>query len=117
MSGCASFTPQPGILLAFHLYMPGPDVNPASHTPSEPLATPRIVRPEHAEATLTRLIEQQTAKIPSHVFLSVSLAAMGVSAMCELRGHRNASHFVGMWVAPLLLMGVYNKIVKTMGTI
>jgi hypothetical protein len=29
---------------------------------------------------------------------------------------RHASLFVGDWVAPLLLFGVYNKIVKTQGS-
>ena len=34
----------------------------------------------------------------------------------ELSGRPRASRFVSRWPTPLLLMGIYNKIVKTMGT-
>jgi hypothetical protein len=37
---------------------------------------------------------------------------MAASAAAEA-GHRHrASQFVGMWPAPLLVMGLYNKLVK-----
>ncbi|MGH9310286.1 MAG: hypothetical protein ACRD1U_12980 [Vicinamibacterales bacterium] len=88
------------------------DVNPASAAPD---AAP-VVRAEHREGTLARIVEQQTAKIPSHVFLLASLVAMGVSLTAELEGRQRTSRFVGMWVAPLLIMGVYNKMVKILGT-
>jgi hypothetical protein len=73
-------------------------------------------RAEHKEGSLTRVIEQQTAKIPSHFFLSASLGAMALSAALELRDNARAARFVGSWVAPLLMMGIYNKLVKTFGT-
>jgi hypothetical protein len=31
-------------------------------------------------------------------------------------GNEEKSHFVGQWVAPFLLLGVYNKIVKVAGS-
>jgi hypothetical protein len=65
---------------------------------------------------LARMLEQPTAKIPSHVFLIASLVAMGVSLTAEVRQRQRTSRFVGMWVAPLLIMGVYNKMVKTFGS-
>jgi hypothetical protein len=61
-------------------------------------------------------MEQQTAKIPSHWFLLGALGAMALSLMLELTGRRRESRFVGQWPAPLLLMGMYNKLVKTLGT-
>lgn len=64
---------------------------------------------------MTRVIEQQTAKIPSDVFLAASLGVMAICAGFELRGNERMSRFFGMWVAPLLVMGVYNKLVKTLG--
>lgn len=76
---------------------------------------PPVVRPEHAEGSLTRLLEQQTAKIPSDVFLTAALICMAVSLTCELTNRRRASRFVGMWPGPLLVMGVYNKLVKLLG--
>jgi hypothetical protein len=37
------------------------------------------------------------------------------SLTCELAGRRRASRFIGMWPGPLLVMGVYNKLVKLLG--
>lgn len=94
--------------------MQSEDINPALQRPAN-YREPRVVRPEHSENTLTRLLEQQTAKISSDVFLAVSLAAMATSLFFELRRNQRASRFLGMWVAPLLVMGVYNKLVKVLG--
>ncbi|WP_140796952.1 hypothetical protein [Myxococcus xanthus] len=92
------------------------DINPASQASEhEYMDVPPVVRAEHAEASLTRLIEQQTAKVPSHVFLVASLAAMGVSFVLEVTGRSRPSRFIGQWVSPLLVMGVYNKLVKIFG--
>ncbi|HKG47859.1 MAG TPA: hypothetical protein VKB02_14080 [Pyrinomonadaceae bacterium] len=71
---------------------------------------------QHTEGTVARTIEQQTAKLPSDVFLWGALGAIGASATLRLLGKKNASLFVGDWVAPMLLFGVYNKIVKTQGS-
>jgi hypothetical protein len=98
------------------------DVNPAadasamSSTASATTVSAPAVRPEHAEGEIARLIEQQTAKIPSHWFLFGAVAAMGASLMLELGGRTRPSRFVGMWPAPLLALGIYNKLVKTLGT-
>ncbi len=75
-----------------------------------------VVRPEHAEAPTARLIEQQSAKIPSHWFLIAALGAMATSLALEVSGRTRASQFVGRWPTPLLVMGMYNKLVKTLGT-
>lgn len=75
-----------------------------------------VVRDEHAEGQLARLIEQQTAKIPSHFFLFGALGSMGLSLALELAGRSRASRFVGLWPQTLLIAGIYNKIVKTVGT-
>lgn len=70
----------------------------------------------HAEGGIARTIEQQTAKLPSDVFLWAAFGAIGTSAVLQLMGKKQASLFVGDWVAPFLLFGVYNKIVKTQGS-
>ena len=71
---------------------------------------------QHSEGPVARTIEQQTAKLPSDMFLWAAMGAMGVSAIFQLMGKKNASLFVGDWAAPLLLFGVYNKIVKVQGS-
>jgi len=71
---------------------------------------------QHTEGTVARTIEQQTAKLPSDIFLWAALGSIGTSAVLRLMGKKNASLFVGDWVAPFMLFGVYNKIVKTQGS-
>jgi hypothetical protein len=92
------------------------DVNPASAATPGALDAVPVVRSEHREGALARMIEHQTAKIPSHVFLMTSFVAMGVSLAAEIQGRQRISRYAGMWVAPLLIMGVYNKMVKMLGT-
>jgi hypothetical protein len=91
------------------------DVNPAAVASLTAPPAP-VLRPEHAEGDLARVVEQQTAKIPSDWFLLGAIGSMGVSLVLELTGRRRASGFVGQWPAPLLIMGMYNKLVKTLGT-
>lgn len=104
-----------GARFAFIASMSQLDVNPAAEASLFQSAVP-VVRGEHLEGELARLIEQQAAKIPSHWFLFSALGAMALSLALELGGRSNASRFVGMWPTPLLTLGIYNKFVKTLGT-
>ena len=61
-------------------------------------------------------IEQQTAKLPSDTFLWAAVAAMGGALMLQTTGRQHASLFVGQWVAPFLLFGIDNKLVKMAGS-
>jgi hypothetical protein len=91
------------------------EVNPAAEASLKSASAP-VLRPEHAEGEIARLIEQQTAKIPSHWFLFAALGSMGLSLALELSGSTRASRFVSRWPTPLLIAGIYNKLVKTLGT-
>ena len=91
------------------------EVNPAAQASLDTAPAP-VWRPEHAEGDVARLIEQQSAKVPSHWFLAGALGAMSLSLVLELTGRHRASRFVGQWPGPLLIMGMYNKLVKTLGT-
>lgn len=71
---------------------------------------------EHSEGVVARTIEEQTAKLPSDLFLWAAVGAIGVSAYLELTGNTEKSRFVGQWVSPFLLLGVYNKLVKVAGS-
>ena len=71
---------------------------------------------QHSEGTVARTIEQQTAKLPSDIFLWAAMGSIGLSLVLQLTGNKEKSHFVGQWVAPFLLFGVYNKIVKVAGS-
>lgn len=95
--------------------MSNPETNPAAEASMNAVAVP-VVRPEHAEGELARLIEQQTAKIPSHWFLFSAAGAMALALALEVSGRTRASQFVSRWPTPLLVAGIYNKLVKTLGT-
>ena len=70
----------------------------------------------HSEGSVAKSIEQQTAKIPSDVFLWAAGGAIATAAILQLIKKPQASLFLGQWVAPFLLLGVYNKIVKVAGS-
>lgn len=72
-------------------------------------------KPEHREGPVAKTIEEQTAKLPSDVYLWTAVGAMVASATLQLFRQKQLSLFVGQWVAPFLIMGIYNKIVKTHG--
>lgn len=68
---------------------------------------------DHKEGLVASKIEEQTAKIPSDMYLWAAVAAMGTSLTFKCMGHKHTALFIGQWVAPFLLFGIYNKIVKT----
>jgi hypothetical protein len=71
--------------------------------------------PQHKEGPVARAIEEQTAKLPSDVFLWAALGSIGVSLALKFTGHKHTALFVGQWAPTFLLLGLYNKIVKTEG--
>jgi hypothetical protein len=74
------------------------------------------VPPEYREGIVARTIEQQTAKLPSDLFLWLAGGAILGSLILRLVGKEKDALFVGHWPAPLLLLGVYNKLVKLHGS-
>lgn len=91
------------------------ETNPASADSNKLYGAAPVHRPEHHENVLTTLLEHQSAKIPSSYFLFASVASMVLALGLHLAGKRNLSHFISKWPGPLLTMGVYNKLVKTLG--
>lgn len=71
---------------------------------------------KHSEGIVARVIEEQTAKLPSDLFLWGALASLGASLFFKVKGDTENSRFVGQWVSPFLLLGVYNKLVKIGGS-
>ena len=71
---------------------------------------------DHSEGTLARTIEQQTAKLPSDLFLWSALGCMGASWFFHATGKKEEGNFVGQWVPTLLIFGLYNKLVKLHGS-
>ena len=68
---------------------------------------------EIKEDKVTRSIELQTAKAPSVGFLGIAVASMAVSGIFALvLKKRDLANFFGLWAPSILIMGVYNKLVK-----
>lgn len=70
---------------------------------------------QHNEGPVAKIIEEQTSKLPSDIFLWASLGAMGTALTLKLMGRKDNALFVGQWAAPFLLFGLYNKLVKLEG--
>ena len=73
-------------------------------------------RLEHTEGKVAKSIEEQTAKLPSDTFLWAAIGSMILSASFQAAGNKNASVFVGQWAPTLLILGLYNKLVKQLGS-
>lgn len=71
---------------------------------------------EHEEGTVTKAIEHYTSQIPSGTYLTLAVASIGVSALLHMAGRKNDAQFVGHWVPTILLLGIYNKMVKQHGS-
>jgi hypothetical protein len=67
------------------------------------------------EGKTAKVIESRTAQLPSDIFLWTAVGMMVVSASLHLAKQKHAGLFVGQWVAPFLLFGIYNKLVKQHG--
>ena len=83
---------------------------------------------EHKEGPVARAIETQTAKLPSDLFLWGAGASIAGSLIFQLLQPRRMrrfnvpsrngqmSLFVGQWAPTLLMLGLYNKVVKVLGS-
>ena len=81
--------------------------------------TTDIARPDvysHSEGRVARSIERQTAKIPSDAFLWMAVGAMTASLTLQVIGNKHVSLFVGQWAPTFLIFGLYNKLVKQLGS-
>jgi hypothetical protein len=83
---------------------------------SSEIVTPFGTRPEHAEGKVARTIEQQTAKLPSDLFLWTAVGIMGTSLFLQLTDRQEAGNFIGQWAPTILIFGLYNKLVKVAGS-
>jgi hypothetical protein len=70
----------------------------------------------HAEGPIARSLEQQTAKLPSDLFLWAAAGSIIASLVLKVVDKRHDSMFVGQWAPTFLLLGIYNKLVKQHGS-
>jgi hypothetical protein len=80
------------------------------------MATDFARKDTHSEGPVAKAIEDQTAKLPSDAFLWMAVGSMAVSATMQMMGNKQASLFVGQWAPTFLIFGLYNKMVKQLGS-
>jgi hypothetical protein len=73
------------------------------------------LNPEHREGKVATAIEEQTAKLPSDLFLWAALGSIAISLAFKLASKNDKALFVGQWPPTFLLLGLYNKLVKLEG--
>lgn len=71
---------------------------------------------EQREGPVARTIEQQTAKLPSDTFLWAAIGSIVGSMVMMAMGEEKKANFVGQWAPTLLILGLYNKMVKLHGS-
>jgi len=71
---------------------------------------------QHGEGEVTKAIEYYTSQVPSGAYLSLAVGSIGISLTLRLLGQKHAAEFVGHWVPTILLLGLYNKLVKIEGS-
>jgi hypothetical protein len=76
----------------------------------------RVRAGERNEDQFTAMLESQTSTLPSSLFLGAAAASIVGSVALQLTGRKHEALFVGQWVAPFLLLGIYNKLVKQHGS-
>jgi len=77
-----------------------------------------VEAPKQKEGPVARAIESRTAQLPSDVFLWASVGSMALSLALQFSGNRKTkqvSNFIGQWAPTILVLGLYNKIVKVAG--
>ena len=72
----------------------------------------RGAEPHQEEGCVAKMIEQQTARIPSDMFLWAAGASILGSLALKTLGQDKDSQFVGQWAPTFLILGLYNKLVK-----
>ena len=68
------------------------------------------------EGSVARTIEQQTAKLPSDTFLWAAMGSIALSLVMMMTGKEKKANFIGQWAPTLLILGLYNKMVKLHGS-
>ncbi|SNT07794.1 hypothetical protein SAMN05421770_10464 [Granulicella rosea] len=76
----------------------------------------RVQPGEAKEDQVTAAIEKVTSQIPSSIYLGAAITSIIASIALNQSGKKHEALYVGQWVAPFLLLGIYNKLVKQLGS-
>ena len=71
---------------------------------------------EIGEGPVARMLEQQTARLPSDTWLWAAGGSIALSLYLQATDQKQRALFVGQWAPTFLLLGIYNKLVKQHGS-
>jgi hypothetical protein len=74
-----------------------------------------ITKEKVKEGPVAKAIETQTAKLPSDLFLWTAAGFWISSLVLHSVGRKHAALMVGQCITPVLVMGLYDKLVKLQG--
>jgi hypothetical protein len=60
----------------------------------------------HAEGPIARTLEEQTAKLPSDLFLWAAVGSIIAALVLKVIDKHHDSTFVGQWAPTFLLLGI-----------
>jgi hypothetical protein len=65
-----------------------------------------------AEGAVAKILETGSTRIPSAYYLWTGLGLLGASFLFKALKKKNAGAYIGELAKPLLVMGVYNKVMS-----
>jgi len=68
------------------------------------------------EGAATKRIEKVTAALPSSAWLLLAGGSIVASLGFKIFGKSSTANFIGQWAPTFLMIGLYNKVVKVMGS-
>jgi hypothetical protein len=71
---------------------------------------------QRTEGPVARAIEDQTSQLPSDTFLWAAGASIAGSLILKMLDRHHEALFVGQWAPTILILGLYNKLVKQRGS-
>lgn len=75
-----------------------------------------LTRSGYPEGKVAKSIEKVTARIPSDMFLWAAFGSIGLSLLARMLNRKDTSQFIGEWAPTILILGLYNKLVKVAGS-
>lgn len=64
------------------------------------------------EGPIEKTIEKQADKMPSDTFLWLAAGSILLAVAMKAGGKNDTANFIGHWAPTILIVGVYNKLVK-----
>lgn len=68
------------------------------------------------ESNIVKRIEKRAENIPSSYFVSAAAASVAIALGLAFTKKKQWANFVGQWVPTILLLGIYNKMLKSQGS-